>query len=143
MATKPAGKASGPMDLKNLDSIAGSNEGAELEIVHPRTDEGTGIFLTLYGPDSDVVQRLKRAQVSKTMSQIRTRGTKKAVDPEALERDSIEFLARATKGWRGVVENGKEIEFSRDAAADLYARFPFIREQADRFIGERAHFMRG
>jgi hypothetical protein len=65
------------------------------------------------------------------------------VPVEEIESDGLELLAACTKSWSGVVIEGKQVAFSHEAAADLYTRFPWIKEQVDTAIGDRANFIKG
>lgn len=129
------------MDLGSVDTIASSNEGATLVLLHPKTGEETDIQIVLYGPDSDVVRRLKREQSERTLEALRKPGSKPKL--EELDRAASVFLAGATKGWANVERDGKPYPFTFENAVDLYQSFPWIREQVDRFIGDRRHFIRG
>ena len=41
----------------------------------------------------------------------------------------IEMLAKCTKGWKGIEEDGKAVEFSQDNAIRMYTDYPFLRQQ--------------
>ena len=42
----------------------------------------------------------------------------------------------------GVTVDGKELAYNKDNAAGLYERFPWIKEQVDTAVGERANFIK-
>jgi hypothetical protein len=62
--------------------------------------------------------------------------------PEEIEANGLELLAKCTKSWIGVVIDSKEIEFSYDNVLMIYERFPWIKEQVDQAIGDRANFIK-
>lgn len=129
-------------DLADFDTVAFCNDGADLEVVNPYTGKAVGITIRLLGPDSDLVQRLRRERQEQTYAAVRRPGGK-PMDPEAVEKANLEFLSRITLGWSGFAENGTPVVFSQDEAYRIYRRYPFIREQVERFIGDRAHFRKG
>jgi hypothetical protein len=66
---------------------------------------------------------------------------KHVVQPEQIERDALELLAACTVAWSGVVVDGKVPACSPEAAAEVYRRLPWLREQADEFANARENFM--
>lgn len=130
------------MDLQKLDSVKGCNDGAECPILDPRTQLPTGIVITVYGPDSDLVQRLRREQSERAFAAMRG-NRRRRLDQEAIEKEGLEFLARITKSWTGVEEGTTPIECNFDNAYSIYRRYPWLRQQVDDFAGDRTHFMTG
>lgn len=125
------------MDLAKFDTSKTSEKGAELVVLNPETFEETDIKLRLAGTDSSVYRNQIKARAEKAMN----KGQKKqALDFDKSEREGCELLAACTLGWEGLEENGKPIEFSTEAAADLYMRHRWLKEQVDRFIGDRTNF---
>lgn len=129
------------MDL-DLNTLGVAAAGFELQLTHPRTGAPLEIFITVLGADSAAYkerllehQRRAMADFQKTRKFART--------PEQLDADAIELLAAATQAWRNVVVDGKPLTCSEAAARTLYAdpRFPWIREQVDAAIGDRANFL--
>ena len=51
-------------------------------------------------------------------------------------------LSKASKGWRGFVQDGKDIEFSQEAVFTLYQKAPYICNQVDNFINKRVNFIK-
>jgi len=148
------------MDLAKLDTAKGANEGFEVELYNPSTNEDLGIKINLLGKDSDEFQRVSRAQSKKRLARLTKGGFRSNATPpiEEIEQDNIELLASCTRGWRTlakkdkegkVVEpekttltvSGNELAFSKENAVDIYTRFPWIREQVDTAIGDRANFI--
>lgn len=131
------------MDLSQLNTVAGADAGADLVLRNPATDEplateeGASISITLAGYDSKAARKMRHAMANRRMQ--RTGGKMTA---ESLEADGIELLCALTLGWQNIVVDGEPLEFSADNAAKLYKRFPWIREQVDAFVGDRANFMR-
>lgn len=135
--SKPTG-----FDLDRLDVVSAANEGAEFELVHPTTAEGLGIHVSVIGRDSDEFRRLTAAQARRRVQRMAKGGRNKMQDVEEIEAENIELLAASTRGWRGMVNKGQAVEFSRENAVQIYAKYPWIREQVDFAIGDRSLFIR-
>ncbi|MDD5724394.1 MAG: hypothetical protein PHY29_11760 [Syntrophales bacterium] len=133
------------IDLAAIDTVKGSNEGFDVHIYHPGTLVDLGIVINVLGKDSDEFQRVSRAQSKKRLAKM-TKGGFRVQNltppPEEIEADGLELLAACTKSWSGVVIEGKEIEFSHENALMVYERFPWIKEQVDTAIGDRANFIK-
>lgn len=132
------------VDLAAIDTVKGSNEGFDVQIYHPGTNEDLGITIKVLGKDSDEFQKVSRAQSKKRMTKMQKGGFRgnATVPVEEIEQDGIALLAACTKGWNGVIVEGKEVPFSTDSAIAIYERFPWIKEQVDTAIGDRANFIK-
>jgi hypothetical protein len=133
----------GAIDLSSIDTVKGSNEGFDVQIYHPGTNEDLGISINVLGKDSDEFQRVSRAQQKKRMAKMQKGGFRSttAIPLEEIEQDSLELLAACTKSWSGVIIDGKAIDCTKENAVALYERFPWIKEQIDTAIGDRANFI--
>ena len=133
------------IDLASLDTVKGSNEGFDVKIYDPGTLVDLGITINVLGKDSDEFQKVSRSQSKKRLAKL-TKGGFRAQNmtppPEEMEADGIELLAKCTKSWKGIVLGGKEIDFSHDNATMIYTRFPWIKEQVDIAVGDRANFIK-
>jgi len=132
------------IDLAAIDTVKGSNEGFDVRIFHPGTNEDLDITISVLGKDSDDFQKVSRAQNKRRMSKMQKGGFRNVTTPpiEEVESDGIDLLAKCTTGWTGVIIEGKEIKFSVDNAVMVYERFPWIKEQVDIAIGDRANFIK-
>lgn len=119
------------IDLASLDTQAACEQGAELELLHPATGQPLGVYLTLAGVDS----RTHRQSLAFLAER---RLKRRSVTPDDLRGEDVEVAARCTLGWRGVRIDGKEVAHS----LDIFERFPWIREQAVAFIGDRSQYLR-
>lgn len=133
-------------DLKSLDTKSGANEGFELEIVHPATLEGTGLFITVLGEDSDTYRKHSNEQQRRRLKKTVQRGVG-AVDisVEDLDADALTLLSACTKSWRmkdsdKVLYEGKEFPCNAANAQRLYEDLPAVRAQVDQAIRNRANF---
>ena len=132
------------LDLSSLDTLSAANEGAVLPLRHPASDlplldsAGNEITLTLAGSDSDAYRQATREAANRRLAVARrTPMTADETDVELLE-----ILVRCTLSWRGVVMDGETLDCTPANARRLFARLPWIREQAEAFIADRANFIR-
>ena len=136
------------MDLAALDTIKGSNAGFEVSIYNPATNEDLGLFITVLGKDFDEFQKVSRAQQKRRMDKLTKGGFRGANIPlESIEQDAIDLLASLTKGWKQedkapITLDGEELACTKENAVAVYERFPWIKEQIDAAIGDRANFIK-
>jgi len=131
-------------DLSKIADTYNPDEGAVLELNDAAdaplmNDDGTRMTLTLLGQDSDVVTKHNNQVSNRRLSA----GARLKLTSEGLTGDGTALLAKATVGWN-ITLGGQKPALSYDAAFALYAnpKLAFIREQADRFIADRAHFLK-
>lgn len=131
-----------PVDLSSLDLEGSAAKGAELELLHPITDEPLGIFITVMGARSNA---FKRAIDRLNAEQLDTRRpqSKRKVTIEAVEARSSQALAAVTIAWRNVVFEGEALDCNPKNAEMLYSQRPWIREQVDEFVGDAKNFWTG
>ena len=123
-------------DLAKLDTAKVAEEGAELRVAHPTTGEDLGITITLIGTDSKTFRDISKSRAAASLKK-KTR----EIDLDQNESDAVELLAKCTKGWSGITENGKEVVFNYDNAVQLYTKYLWLREQIDRFMADRSNFL--
>lgn len=131
------------MDLSTLNTVTAANAGAVLELAHPttgtplRNEAGEALTITLLGVDSDAYRKAQRAAQNKRLAK---RGGIK-LTAEELEAESIETLAACTVAWANIEFEGRALECNRANAVKLYTALPWVREQVDAFMGDRANFL--
>jgi hypothetical protein len=133
--------------LSIFDTESASNAGAELTLLHPVTKEpvefkGKPITIRLLGPDSDVYTKHIQSKAREARRNA-AKGKKEAdLDFEKLKREASELYAAMTIGWDNMPgDDGKQLEFSRDAAVKLYITYKDIRTQVGDFIGSSENFI--
>jgi hypothetical protein len=140
-------------DLSELDSVSAANEGVEVELVNPKTGAGTGIFVRILGSDSDVFRKKTQEQQQRRMSRLFKGGrmNPNSYSSSEAERDAIDLLAACTKSWRRasgegesatLLVKGEELSCTPENAKRLYSTFPWIKEQLDEAISDRANFLK-
>lgn len=113
-----------------------------VEVVHPVSGKPIGLVIQVVGTDSAAYQNIQRKLQNRRLQKWqRNRSTK--MSAEQLEEEQLELLCSCIHSWTGMVVDGKEVEFSPDAAREILVRFPFVREQIDEAIGDRANFLKG
>lgn len=125
------------MDLSNLNIENCVDDGADMKVIMPdgetvMTDEkGNPVTITLKGKDSAEYRNKEREISARYIKQM-----SKGKDPSMSDSDECSKLAAATVGW-------STKGFSYKAAFDLYMKHLWIREQANKFIDNRANFYKG
>lgn len=127
------------MDLSQLNLAELAEQGAWLTVTHPQTDEDTDLRIRLAGADSRTWQEAERSHTNKRLQQFQRRGNL-TMTAEDIEQRGIALLAAATIDWENVVEDGHRIACNVANARQLYRKYTWIREQVDKFVGDRANF---
>lgn len=131
------------MDLSSLDTASAAAAGATLHLRHPATDaplttdEGEPITIACLGMDSQAFVKRQNQVINQRLAA----GTKAKVTAEAVLAESVDTIAACITGWQNVILDGAPLAFSPENAKKLLTRFAWIREQVDRFIGDRANFL--
>jgi len=133
--------------LSIFDTESASNLGAELTLLHPSTKEpvefkGKPITIRLLGPDSDVYTKHIQSKAREARRNA-AKGKKEAdLDFDKIKREASDLYAAMTISWNNMPnDDGKPLEFSRDAAVKLYSTFKDIRVQVGDFIGSSENFI--
>lgn len=133
------------MDLSTLDTRDVANDGAIMELENPATGEklmteaGEPITITLLGIDSD---KLKKRQNELTNEVMKKGFRPKMTTAEKMESDRLATLSLATVSWSNIEFGGKKLDCTAENARSLYKNLPWLKEQADAFIGDRANFLK-
>lgn len=123
-------------DLAKLDTSKTAEEGAELHVAHPATGEDLGIKISLIGMDSKTFRDISKSRATASLKK-----KSRDIDLYQGEAESIDLLAKCTKGWEGITEDGIEVKFSYENAVKLYTKYLWLKEQVDRFIVDRSNFL--
>lgn len=128
---------------QEFDTVALANSGARLEVEGPdgvvlRDAEGNAkMVIILLGADSEQFRKAQNRNLNKRLAKRNVKMT-----AEELEAETVDLLAGVTVGWEGFLGTDEQpIPCNRQNAVALYTKYPFIREQADRFINERGNFL--
>ena len=115
------------MDINQLDTRSIHGAGSEMQVKDQLGNE-TDVFIKVVGVDSKLWREIIKESARKTDSE---------------KFNGNELLAKACLDFRGLETDGKEIPFSYESMLNLLEIAPYIAEQLDRFIGNRANFTKG
>ena len=120
------------------------NPAGRMLIVHPVTKKplvdrgGQQAYIDLHSADSEAARKWRHALTNKRLD------AKVARMPSAeeTEAEAFSFLAAMTTGWYLLDTEGQPIDvpFTADNAAELYREVPWLRDQVDAYLGDRANF---
>jgi len=130
-------------DLQLLDSVALANEGEKLVLLHPATEEELDITITLMGSDSDEYRNTIKKRFEQAQRQQAKSKKNNEIDLDEAEDKSRDLLAKMTLSWENVEEAGKKVACTFESAKALYKKYPWIREQVEKFISDRTNFIKG
>lgn len=130
------------MDLKQLDLTQAADQGATVELYHPVTQEvlthkDKPVTVTVLGADSTVFKSELKARTRKALGQ----NKKSKPDLDKAERENAELLAKCTQSWYGIEEDGKRLDCTFENAVRVYLTYPWLAQQVDEAIANRANFM--
>lgn len=135
-------------DLAALDTKAAAEQGTAVQLENPITGEplidgqGDPVTITVLGMDSAKMRHYMRTVNDRHLEQFRRQ--KNPLTSEHQEKEKIEGLAKVTVGWSGIALDGHVLEFNEANARMLYSdpRFPWIVEQLDKAVADRARFFK-
>lgn len=133
-------------DLDTLDTTDAAETGERMEVAHPTSgatlmNGSTAIALILAGQDSDRYRVADRKISNKRLASSRN-GQRMTLTAESIEADNLQRLVSCTIGWEGIAWGGEEKECTPENVRICYERWPFMREQAEAFIGDRSNFLK-
>lgn len=130
------------MDLNSLKPVK-ADKGATLAIAHPETEEPIeGMTITLLGQDSAVYRKIQLAKQQAILNRM-AKGKKMVdLDAEKLAEDTIDDLVKLTVKWTGFEMGGEDLPCTPENCRMVYSDWPWIREQAQEFVANRANFFR-
>jgi len=123
--------------MTELSSIVAAERG--IEIKHPATDEPVGLVLTVL-PDSHA--QVRAASRKATNERMLSRGK---ITAEKLEAGRMDLLVASVGGWSwegDLTFHGQKPEFSEKTLRQLFKELPWVSEQVDVALGDRAEFFR-
>ena len=136
-------------DFAEIDTKTLSDSGKDMIVKHIGLDKpllaknGEPVAITLLGPDSDVYREQSRIQVKKRINRSTDLKSLSEIDLAEADRDGLDLVVACTIGWKNVFDtDGKPVKFTKEAALELYTKYPVIREQADAFIVDRVRFIK-
>jgi hypothetical protein len=134
--------------MADLAALAFSSDPVEMQILHPTTNEvlttdsGEEMALLLVGLDSDECRKADR-EITNRRLRNQTMGSRKVkISAEEIESESFDKTCACVVGFKNVVVNGVEIEFSKKNVKDLFTTLPWLKRQAEDFIYDQSNFIK-
>lgn len=121
------------MDLASLDITTKAEDGVEMHLLHPITNEDTGIVMVLRGASSKVV-KAALAKYRKVSEDERKSDADK-------ERAASDFLTKCIIEMRGATYNGEPVESTTENIKWFIDKFPWASPQITEFINELENFL--
>ena len=131
--------------LSVFDTVSACNKGFEVELLLPNGD-GSGIFISVLGTDSDEYKKYEREQreyMNRKIMLARKRGQDLKLDSaEMSEEKEIKLLTRITTGWRNMpsLTGDGLLEYNKENVTLVYYKFPSIKRQVDEASGDMQNF---
>jgi hypothetical protein len=124
------------VDLTRFDAMQTAQEdGLDINIKDPN-GKPMGLTIKIAGPDSSRQRRALERMAAERLAQ----EDPAPLSPAELYERQTRGLAIATISWTPFKLDGKILQYSEEAAYDLYNRFPFIRDQVADRAGRRSAF---
>lgn len=158
MAKEQTAALGAGVDIFDLDPVASSEKGADIELVHPASQRSLGIFFNILGNESSEVRAYAKKKVTESTRKNFAKQKGRRPDPEQLAQEtvdrifdrtaSVDIALIATKGWwryknpdadktedRGRVDTilfqGEELPYSLENARKVFEARPWIATQID------------
>jgi hypothetical protein len=139
------------VEVSSLDSLASisisADEGAEMKVLHPVSrrpmalSDGTPVTVKLAGADSARFRKVQRGATDRRLK-MAANNRRAVLNSADIESDGLDSLVACTLSWTGIVLDGKPVECNPANVKMVYLKMPWLKEQVDEFIGDRANFLR-
>lgn len=117
-------------DIQKQDFSKSAEAGYSFDLKLP-TGASSGAKLTIIGDLSPAVkafQRRKFQEYQQRQAIAKRKGRDDEIDLDEAEDVNIESALVRLIGWKGVTENGVEVPFSKEKAAEVLRQHPWIRD---------------
>jgi hypothetical protein len=132
------------IDLSQLAPRIAHDKGHEMELLHPISGAPLNMFVTVVGRESTAFKKFAREQANDTLRHdaLVRAGKEEPRIPtvESIEQTAISACIACTLGWRNIVWDGVELEFSPENLQMLYQE-EWIRAQVDDAITDSTNFI--
>ena len=118
-------------DLQKVNFSQAAEAGYTFSLKLP-TGADSGAKLTILGDMSPAVKlynRKKAQEYLQRQAMLKRKGKEEEVDLDNYEENGIEACLVRLIGWDGIEENGKAVEFSKEAAREKLLKLEWVREQ--------------
>lgn len=130
------------MDLTKFDGLSRKfDEGVEIEIRHPVTNEPLGMKVRVASYQSERVKKVQRKLANAALRD-QKRNPKKPVTVEETEEKAFEIVAAAVLDWSGFERDGEALACTPENVLSVIENSDlwFISEQIDKAADDQAAF---
>ncbi len=135
------------MDLKQFDTRAPSEDGADMPVLGPDDEpffkDGTDdpVTIRLMGNDSPTFER-EQHRIAKGRKGLKISRSGVKLDSRQAKLDLIQMMAACTISWDGIDYDGESpYPCTRQNAIRLYTDLPWLRDQVVAFMEDRMNFL--
>lgn len=100
-----------------------------------------GVSITFYGKDSAKYHEIRRKIMDRRLAQADRRASND-LNTEEVDEAAMVYLTELTHSWKGVEWDGKPMSCTPGAARQVFDALPWLKEQAEAFIQNRANFFK-
>lgn len=126
--------------------IKDRDEASTLKLLHPVTgdvllqDDKSPVTISLLSRDSSAYRNAQKAVGSRVLGV----PVNKIPTMDDIEREALDILVAITQSWNGIVidEDNSPLEFTPDNVRRVYKGLPWVKEQVEIFVNNRANFQR-
>ncbi|RLE28263.1 MAG: hypothetical protein DRJ65_00100 [Acidobacteria bacterium] len=129
-------------DFACLDTSKKAADGVEFELRHPTTGAMLDAFITVVGMDSQA-HRDARDKASEKIRRRQSEDGRRANSPSDIDDLKFETAIGDVVGWRGILDLGEEVVFSRPNVRSMFFRFKFMVDQVGEAVYDRSRFLPG
>lgn len=123
---------------------AAADTGVQMTVRNPATGlPMEGETITLLGKDSKVYRDHVAKRERALLDHVNNTRRPPKLSQDQIKQQALDDLMVLTIGWALTDVNGDPLQFSKDAARDLYSdpEVAFVREQVEEFVQDRANFL--
>lgn len=134
----------------DLSSLSPSEDARPLHLLHPLTEEPlyaddeaqSGPFIVyVHGSDSKVFEKVKHRIANRRIGKVDAAKNKvRGLTAESVAGEDREMLVACIEGWE-IVVNGEHAPSDKETIARILDSYPWIGEQVNAFIQDRANFL--
>ena len=120
------------LDLKVKNLSETSEVGFEHELQYPGTNERTGAFVKVRGAESKIARayaRKKYTEYRQKEVMAKRKGRDEEMSLEDAEDMAVETAVTRIISWKGIVEDGVEVVFSKENAERVLRENSWLRSQ--------------
>ncbi len=142
-------------DMSRFDFKSKAEKGSRLFFKDPIDGTELDLYMDVLGADSTTFKRLERERKAGVMNEVaQSKGKKKEWTAESIEeteQEDLEMLANVVTGFGDkdknkivdyiILPDETKVTFNKKNVKKLFNIFPFMLDQVNSYIGNRANFL--